>query len=158
MNAENAFPCNRAISGRCLLNWQGRSHLDRRILGLPIALKRLDRFSCDGLQAQQGSSKDSPGTVVLWNHQIGEKRVTGTYKLDDPSTILTISRRKRSEDNHESIGHTEGLERKGGRYARFAARFATRAELLRSLLNSRRRQGVVFFNGMSDALPAVVRR
>ncbi|BCA56589.1 sensor [Nitrospira sp. KM1] len=29
-----------------------------------------------------------PGTIVLWNREIGARHVTGTYKLDDPSKIL----------------------------------------------------------------------
>ncbi|SLM50100.1 putative Iron dicitrate transmembrane sensor FecR [Nitrospira japonica] len=29
-----------------------------------------------------------PGTIVLWNQQIGQRHVTGTYKLDDPSKVL----------------------------------------------------------------------
>lgn len=29
-----------------------------------------------------------PGTIVLWNQQIGQQRVTGTYNLEDPSKIL----------------------------------------------------------------------
>lgn len=29
-----------------------------------------------------------PGAIVLWNREIGERHVTGTYKLDQPSQIL----------------------------------------------------------------------
>lgn len=31
-----------------------------------------------------------PGTIVLWNHAIGEMQVTGTYDLEDPSKALSL--------------------------------------------------------------------
>lgn len=31
-----------------------------------------------------------PGTIVLWNHAIGEMQVTGTYNLEDPAKVLSL--------------------------------------------------------------------